>query len=108
MEQDNQTELELVSMTLEQSFHSDSRHLRQMLMSSSFSGTPEQRESLMNKISDLESQFCEATLDKLRKNYNLDKGKIMPEWNRQYGFLKGQVYKICGYTRPSNPYMDLW
>ena len=110
MLEDNNPEkdLEFVAMTLEQSFHADSRHLRQMLMSSSFSGTPEEREALIKKISDLESQFCEATLDKLRKNYNLDKGKIMPEWNRQYGFLKGQVYKICGYTKPSNPYKDLW
>ena len=108
MEKDNGQDLELVAMTLEESFHADSRHLRQMLMSSSFYGTPEERESLMRKISDLESQFCEATLDEMRKKYGIDKGKVMPEWNRQYGFLKGQVYKVCGYTKPNNPYKDLW
>jgi hypothetical protein len=109
LEDNNQEkDLEFVAMTLEQSFHADSRHLRQMLMGNFFSGTPEEREALIKKISDLESKFCQATIDTVRQKHELDKGKVMPEWNRQYGFVKLQVYKACGYTKPNNPYQDLW
>ena len=101
-------ELEPVTTTLEDYFHSESRHLRQMLMSSSFSGTPEERETIMKNIADLEGSFCQATIESLRENYTIDKGKVMPEWNKQYGFLKLKVYKICGYTRPENPYQNMW
>lgn len=88
---------EPVTMSLSESYISDCKHLKQLLNSTSFEGTPEQRISLLNKILDLEGEFSSINLEKMRENYK-NKSAIFPEWNRRYCLVKLAVYKACGYT----------
>lgn len=90
---------EIELMTLPESYYADCKHLRQLLNSTSFEGTPEQRKSLLGKLNELEGEFSNISLDKIRENYKDKSDLILPEWNRRYGMIKLQVYKTCGYTR---------
>lgn len=90
-------EWEPVMMSLSESYTMDCRHIKQLLNSTSFEGTGEQRASLLNRVIELEGELTSISLDKMRENYK-NKKTIFPDWNRKYSMIKLAVYKACGYT----------